>query len=238
MKRHKYLAGLAFLALIGMAEPTTAQRGVGDTVGVAQQAAQVEITPITGTLDAVEIGPCPATLGRSIQGMHLKIATVEGKTLNIHLGPAQELKKLADVLVVGQPVTVAAFQTATVKNEQYIAQSVTVAGNTYVLRNSNLRPEWAGGRGRGAGMGRGGAGMGAGYGGNGRGRGYCRGPSEGTPENLSDATPQGWGRGQARGRGFQGAAQAGAQNGDEAQPGYGQGGGQGGGRGRGRGPRG
>jgi len=63
-----------------------------------------------------------------------------------------ELKQHA----AGQEISFEAFRTDRMPKDAYIAKSIKAGDKVFALRNDNLRPRWAGGRGRG--MGRGGGG--------------------------------------------------------------------------------
>jgi hypothetical protein len=190
---------MAMLALVvcGLLAPAAlAQRGVGDSVGVAQRADLPEVVTLKGTVVQVETGPCENTTGRSFVGTHFLLKDSKSKTLNIHLGPTDTVAFVAKELSEGKKVKVEAFRTKQMKKGHYVAQTITCEGRAVTLRDATFRPAWAGGvsaadargwsargPGRGAEVGRG-----RGYGA-GRGRGQGRGQGQG----------QGWGRGQGGG---------------------------------------
>jgi predicted Fe-Mo cluster-binding NifX family protein len=68
----------------------------------------------------------------------------EGKTVNVHLGPAAAVESVAKELSRGKEVKVEAFRTKKLEKGHYIARSVTVGDRTVELRDKNLRPKWAG----------------------------------------------------------------------------------------------
>jgi hypothetical protein len=158
-----------------------AQRGVGDPQGIARQGLRPEIVALEGQVLEVRIGPCENTTGPSLAGTHFLLETAADEPLNIHLGPAGQVDFLARDLKAGLRVKVQGFRTAQMKEGHYVAQTVAYDDRIVDLRDANLRPVWAGGRGAGgwgygagAGMGRG-RGAGFGYGfqrGGGQGRGY------------------------------------------------------------------
>jgi len=229
-----------------------AQRGVGDATGMARRAEKPDIASLTGTIKEVQSGPCEMTTGRATIGTHVLLSDSREKTLNIHLGPQAAVAHVAEQLKVGESVTVAAFRTEKMSEGHYVAKSLTFDEQTVELRDENLRPAWAGGRGQrrgreasrsampgrganaqGQGGNRGRGDRGRGYGGRRRpwsdvdGPGYggrgAAGPGRGVPGNC----PR-WG-GPPRGRGPGWAA-------PPAGPGRGYGRGRGAGRGAGRGP--
>lgn len=133
-----------------------AQRGMGDRVGVAQQAVKPEVVHFMGTVKSIVTEPCEMTTGRSTTGTHFVLTVNDEDELNVHLGPASSVEFAAAKLVVGQEVMVEVFRTEKMKQNHYVAQSLTVDGDTIRLRDENRRPEWAGeGRAlRGSGQGR------------------------------------------------------------------------------------
>jgi hypothetical protein len=179
---------LTWAALGLTASIALAQRGAGDPVGVARSGIQPEIVALSGQVLEVTTEPCANTTGRSPVGTHFLLKTAEGRTLNIHLGPAAMVESVAKELVPDKAVKVQAFRTEKMKADHYVAQQLAYDGRSTTLRDETLQPVWAGGAGRGVareaaalGPGRGaGAGWarGAGYGrnrGGGRGAGLGRG---------------------------------------------------------------
>ncbi len=120
-----------------------AQRGVGDNVGVAQQAVKPEVVQFSGTVKAIVTEPCELTTGRSTTGTHVVLTKNGEGELNVHLGPASSVEFATAKLVVGQDVTVDAFRTEKMKQNHYVAQSLTADGGTVQLRDQNLQPLWA-----------------------------------------------------------------------------------------------
>ena len=185
-----HVCTLAMLAWGLAATVAFAQRGVGDPEGVARQAVRPEVVSLAGKVVKVETGPCQMTTGRSPLGTHFLLQTAEGKTLNIHLGPAAAVEFVAKDLSRDKPVKVEAFRTEQMKEGHYVACKLMYGEQTVTLRDETLQPVWAMGRGQGGGrgwygggLGRGpnaasGPGWGRGYGrrGAGPGRGYGGGP--------------------------------------------------------------
>lgn len=158
------ILGLTFGLLASNAD---AQRGMGDPEGIVRQGVRPEVSTLSGKLIEVRTGTCESTTGRFPIGTHLILETPQGDKLNIHLGPAPMLAETVNQLSAGQPLTVTAFRTEKMPEKHYVAQTLTFGDTTVRLRDENLRPVWAGGRGAGAGRG---PGMGPGWG-----RGYGRG---------------------------------------------------------------
>ena len=230
---------LVTVAAATFAATAWAQRGTGEQTGVARQATRPEVVEVTGTLEAINIGPCERTTGRAATGAHLVVATASGEKLNLHLGPADAVRDLLSSLVVGDAVVAKAFQTPKLGTDEYVAQSVEAGGKIVALRDATLRPEWAAGAGygrsgkQGKGMGRGGRGAGGGRGC----RGGCyRANAAAGANSVDPAYGQTLGRGPGRGYGRGQASQVASQPTDSQQTyGYGRGNGRGPGRGPGRG---
>jgi len=145
-----YTAAAAIL-LSGFSMAALAQRGTGESRGVAQRAEKPPLVTLTGTVEKVIREQCAHTRGRYKVGNHFILRVAEDETRNIHLGPAavETVKKTADALRVTEPAKVTAFRTDRLKQDHYIAKAVTVQETTYTLRDDDLRPVWAGQRGRG-----------------------------------------------------------------------------------------
>jgi hypothetical protein len=135
------------------------QKGAGDATGVARQAEKPEIISLYGKLLEIKTGPCEATTGQSPIGTHLILETAEKEKVNVHLGPAAAVAETAAKLTVGQEIAVKAFRTDKLKDQQYVAISLTFDKTTITLRDDTLRPVWAqcgkAGHGAGAAQGRG-----------------------------------------------------------------------------------
>ena len=164
------LSGVAVVLALGLWSAAFAQRGVGDTQGVARQPTKPKVVSLSGKVVKVETASCEMTTGRSPLGSHLVMKASDGKKLNIHLGPAGAVDFVTKKLSQGQKVQVAAFRTDKMKEAHYVAQTLTFDSQTVELRDKTLRPAWAGRGGPGWGRGRG---RGAGYG-RGRGAGWGR----------------------------------------------------------------
>jgi len=184
MKRKLTLLAAGAL-LWGVVAPLAhAQRGMGDSAGVARQAVKPEVVTLSGKVLEVKTEPCKMTTGPAYLGTHFLMKTPKGEKLNIHLGPADAVDYVTEQLPVGDKVTVNAFRTVKMPENHYVAQSVAFDGTTIQLRDASLRPLWA--RSNTAWRGRGGPQWVSGRGqGRDWGRGWGRGPGYG----------RGWGRG-------------------------------------------
>ena len=169
-----------------------AQRGVGDPSGVARWEVRPEVVELSGKVVQVDIEPCENTTGRALVGAHFLMENADGQTLNIHLGPAFQLKSLVEDLDEGTTVKVAGFRTDRMKEGHYVAQQVSFGDQTVTLRDESLRPVWAGA-----------AGAGLGVRGDARGPGPGRGPGWGRGAGYGRNRGGGWGPGYGQGLGRQ-----------------------------------
>ncbi len=136
----------ATVVLFAIAVPVArAQRGVGDPSGVASQAVKPKTVSLSGKLVEVKTGPCESTTGRFPVGTHIILETAPKQQLNIHLGPADAVADIVAKLSPGQALSVKAFRTEKMKENHYVAQSLTFGKTTVALRDAGLRPVWAGG---------------------------------------------------------------------------------------------
>jgi hypothetical protein len=136
-----------------------AQKGTGEPTGMGQRADKPAIVSMSGIVKDNKIGPCKQTTGRSSEGAHLIIQSQE-KSINLHLGPSSDVGDVLKAATVGQQITFDGFRTDRMPPDAYVAKTVKTAGQTFTLRDDDLRPRWAG-RGGGGGQGMG-QGMGAG----------------------------------------------------------------------------
>ena len=134
----------AFLLLLTVLVTSAhAQRGVGDSTGLASRPVKPPIFTVIGKLVEIKTGPCEATTGRSLSGTHLILATSAKDVLNIHLGPAAAVADVVAKLSMGQEIGVRGFRTEKMRANQYVAQSLTFNQTTVELRDANLRPVWS-----------------------------------------------------------------------------------------------
>lgn len=168
---------LAVTTALVLATPAAAQKGIGEQTGVAREAVKPPVQEMSGTVADVKIGACEQTTGRSNMGAHLMVTVEGGKTINLHLGPLSAVEHVVEQVPTGTPIAFEAFRTEEMPEDAYVAKSIAVDDKVIHLRDDNLRPSWAGGRGFGRGQGRGqglgqGGGQGLGRGSDG-GRGPC-----------------------------------------------------------------
>lgn len=82
MKVIGLLTGMLFLLSLSV----YAQKGLGDSTGIARGLVQPEIELIEGTLDQIKTGPCEHATGHAYIGTHLFIKSGENdQLLNVHL---------------------------------------------------------------------------------------------------------------------------------------------------------
>lgn len=187
--RNFTLPTLVALLLCGaLTSDALGQRGAGRRQGVAQQVDKPTLETFTGTVAEIKIGPCEATTGRGLIGVHLMLDGDDDVAREVHLGPQAAVQDIVDSIAIGQTVSITGFHTDELAENVMVAKSITDDQQTFDLRNDSLQPVWAGGVGRGAGRG-----PGAQFAGRGRGRGAGRG--------MGPGMQQGWGRGMGPGRG-------------------------------------
>lgn len=122
-----------------------AQKGMGDSNGVARPAIQPTIIEVEGSLDHIKTGPCEHTTGYAIIGTHLFIETNENDQLvNVHLGAAYAVESFVSELEIGQKLRFQAFRTDNMGPMDLIAKEIVANGETQQLLDDNLRPVWAG----------------------------------------------------------------------------------------------
>lgn len=127
-----------------------AQKGTGNKTGIARSGFVTETTHVSGQIQKVLTEPCTQTTGRYSQGTHLLVKSDQGqvRVINVHLGPTQEVSDMTEQLERGQEIQLTLFRTNDMPDEQYIAKELTSKNRSYVLRDENFRPLWAGSSGR------------------------------------------------------------------------------------------
>jgi len=127
-----------------------AQKGTGNRSGIATNGSLTETKQVSGQIQKVLTEPCTQTTGRYSRGTHLMVKSEGGKArvINVHLGPTQEVADIMEHLEKGGKIQMAVFRTNDLPEEQYIAKEFTHNDKSYVLRDENFRPFWAGNSGR------------------------------------------------------------------------------------------
>lgn len=139
------LSGILAGLLLLLNTSVYAQKGLGDSTGIARGLEQPEIELVEGTLDHIKTGPCEHATGYAYIGTHLFIKSDENnQLLNVHLGAAFAVESFVNGLEIGENITIQGFRTDNLKPLEFIAKEVTANGHTLQLRDENLRPFWAG----------------------------------------------------------------------------------------------
>jgi len=123
-----------------------AQKGIGDSRGVAQQGENPAVVSLLGNVLEVKTGPCESTTGRAETGTHFLLETADGQKLNIHLGPETAVADITEQLCEGKAVSVQAFRTDKMPESHFVAQSLSLDSRTFTLRDDGLRPIWSQGK--------------------------------------------------------------------------------------------
>lgn len=147
MRTYVKIAGLLTGILFLLNPSLFAQKGMGNSTGIAREFEQPEIELIVGRLDHIKTGPCEHATGYAYIGTHIFIKTDQSDELiNIHLGAAYAVKSFVDELEIGEEISIQAFRTDELQPQDFIAKEITTNGRTLQLRDENLRPFWAGSR--------------------------------------------------------------------------------------------
>lgn len=145
MNNYFKIIGVLMGIMLTLNLPAFAQKGMGDSNGMARSGEQPTFVMLEGTLDHIKTGPCEHTTGSAIIGTHLFIDMEDSdELLNVHLGAAYALESFVSRLEIGQKVEIQAFQTVGMKPFEFIAKEVSTDRHTLQLRDENLRPFWAG----------------------------------------------------------------------------------------------
>ncbi|ADP69639.1 hypothetical protein Rvan_0353 [Rhodomicrobium vannielii ATCC 17100] len=155
MSRTAICISATLFGFAAIAAPALAQKGTGEPSGVARQGLKLPVEAMSGTIEAIKIGRCEKTTGRSAEGAHLIVQMPDAK-INLHLGPTFALRDELKQLSVGQNISFEAFRTDRMPKGAYIAKSIRAGDKVFALRNDSLRPIWARGRGGGLPVARGG----------------------------------------------------------------------------------
>jgi hypothetical protein len=137
---------LGILLVLNFSSAAPGQRGMGKGVGVAQQILKPSLVHISGKLHEIKTHPCENTTGRANLGTHLILKDKQGRELNIHLGPTTELSESVKQLKIGKKIELIGFRTDKMPLNQYVAQTLILGSHIIQLRDSDLRPYWAGNR--------------------------------------------------------------------------------------------
>ena len=146
MKKNIHAVALATAVLVLGGVPfARAQKGIGDENGVSRQSAKPEVITMTVVVSKVDSHPCENTTGPALVGTHFLALGSKGEKLNIHLGPAEEVKEITKRLKRGLEIKADVFRTAKMPANHYVARTLYIDGQVLHLRDKDLRPFWAGG---------------------------------------------------------------------------------------------
>jgi hypothetical protein len=120
------------------------QRGMGDSEGIARQMLKPHLVHISGKLQEIKVHPCANTTGKADLGIHLILKDKQGRELNVHLGPTPALSKTVKQLKKDRKIELIGFRTDKMPPNQYVAKTLIINKNIIQLRDSDLRPYWAG----------------------------------------------------------------------------------------------
>jgi len=139
MNRLKLTLLLCFVAVI-VVPVAYAQMGPGPGKRTRFYNPAAETT-VKGTVEEVR-----TVTGRGgWNGIHLTLKA-EGKTLDVHVGPAAFLKEKGFTFAKGDQIGVTGAKTQFGGTEAIIAREVKKGSETLVLRDAQGIPEWSGGR--------------------------------------------------------------------------------------------
>jgi hypothetical protein len=140
---------LISMILLSLTSLGYTQKGTGNTSGIAKSDLVNEIENVSGELQQIITEPCTQTTGRYSEGSHLLIKTNQERTstLNLHLGPTRVISGMTNQLKTGQGIKVKVFSTKVMPANHYIVKEFQSNGESYEIRDSDLRPFWAGKRG-------------------------------------------------------------------------------------------
>ena len=150
MKMQTAIVTVCSALIAGAASPLAlAQKGMGRETGVARQAQLPEVISLRGEIMEVNSHPCKNTTGRAPVGTHVLVRSKAGEELNIHLGPVDDVKDIADKLKPGKKVIIDGFRTDQMPENHFVAKTLRIGSETAALRDDSLRPFWHHGSGKG-----------------------------------------------------------------------------------------
>jgi len=149
-KTSNWKKGFVFCILLGLTGLANAgQKGLGDSTGIARSEVRPAVVSLAGQLIKFDTHPCELTTGKAPLGTHLLLKMADGQAINLHLGPSTDIARLLAGVKEGSTLQVRAFRTEKMKENDYVAVSLTDGNQTVVLRNpKTLRPVWTGKQGK------------------------------------------------------------------------------------------
>ena len=144
VERKSMIVLLGTLLVLIWSSAAPGQRGIGDSDGIARQMLKPCLVRVSGKLQEIKTHPCENTTGNADLGTHLILNDNQGRGLNIHLGPTAVLSKIVERLKIGTKIEILGFRTEGMPPNQYVAKTLIFGNNSIQLRDSDLRPYWAG----------------------------------------------------------------------------------------------
>jgi len=141
-----FVCGVAASVALAQKDAGDPPGGAGNPRGAARQPNKPKLVALSGEVVKVvkvKTEPRKMTTGRSPLVTYFVMKTPDGKTVNIHLGPAKIVESVAKKLPRGEKVKVEAYRTKNTAKRHYIARSLTIGDRTIELRDKTLRPTWA-----------------------------------------------------------------------------------------------
>jgi hypothetical protein len=135
---------LCTLLVLIFSSAAPGQRGMSDSEGIARRMLKPRLVHISGKLQEIKTHPCENTSGKADLGTHLILKDKQDRELNIHLGPTPVLSKTVKRLKIGKIIELIGFRTEKMPPNQYVAKTLILNNNILQLRDSDLRPYWAG----------------------------------------------------------------------------------------------
>lgn len=141
--RRQLIVLVSILIVLSWTGAAPGQLGMGDSKGVAQQRLKPRLDRISGKLQHISTYPCENTTGKAELGTHLILKDKNGRELNIHLGPANEMSEIVKRLTVGNEFGLIGFRTDKMPLNHYVAITLILPNHVIHLRDSTLRPYWS-----------------------------------------------------------------------------------------------
>jgi hypothetical protein len=137
-------------ALAVAATSATAQLGADDENGLAQnegvgRGMEIDTRGITGTLGELVVGECTTRTRGVVEGAHLIVTTMGDQQAVIHLGPtsASVVEEIVAAAEPQQEYEGLIIRTDEMPFDAFAAATVTLNGQSWQLRDDEMRPVWA-----------------------------------------------------------------------------------------------
>ncbi len=151
---------MIYAFMLSMSVSAAPQRGAGQGPGMARQFDPPPLQTILGTVEEIQMIPSPMIPPGRL-GLHLEVRDRAGRLMDLHMGPAAALSRLSRQLEPGERIRARVYKADWMPRRSYVVQQISFGGETFSLRDEQLRPFWAGrGSQRGMGIEQRGMGMG------------------------------------------------------------------------------